>query len=238
MKNISPDVVHHWIADPEIRCLKDVIVSLGMNPHNAGSYRIINNWAKINDVNLSPLKKQGYGRTQKPTIWEYHEIFANPSAFPNDRLCDKLIEIGVPYLCSRCGTFEWLGKPLRLHVDHISANSVDNSLENLRFLCPNCHSQITKYKNARNQCETCGCATSNPQFCNYRCVPREGTPEPYSRSKKRPSMDVLIQELEDSSWTAVARKYDVSTHSVRKWARFYGIDPKKVQTAWRQEKLS
>lgn len=48
----------------------------------------------------------------------------------------------IPYKCSCCGNEgEWLNKPLSLQLDHINGNCSDHRLENLRWLCPNCHSQ-------------------------------------------------------------------------------------------------
>jgi Zn finger protein HypA/HybF involved in hydrogenase expression len=49
--------------------------------------------------------------------------------------------------CSECGIDEWNGKSLSLEVDHIDGIHYNNSPENLRILCPNCHSTTDTYKN-------------------------------------------------------------------------------------------
>ena len=58
-------------------------------------------------------------------------------------LAEKLID----YKCCECGiTTEWNNKPITLELDHINGINNDNRLENLRFLCPNCHSQTHTFK--------------------------------------------------------------------------------------------
>jgi len=47
--------------------------------------------------------------------------------------------------CERCGLFEWMNAPISCHLDHINGDSHDHRLENLRILCPNCHSQTETY---------------------------------------------------------------------------------------------
>lgn len=50
-------------------------------------------------------------------------------------------------ICKLCSTSSmWNGKPLTLHVDHIDGNSDNNGPDNLRLLCPNCHSQLETSK--------------------------------------------------------------------------------------------
>jgi len=53
-----------------------------------------------------------------------------------------LKDSGIPYKCSECPTIgEWNGKPIVLEIDHIDGDWLNNTIENLRYLCPNCHSQ-------------------------------------------------------------------------------------------------
>ena len=62
------------------------------------------------------------------------------------RLRRALIEAGRPYRCAGCGgDGTWNGQPLTLHVDHIDGRAWDCRAENLRFLCPNCHSQTETF---------------------------------------------------------------------------------------------
>jgi len=53
----------------------------------------------------------------------------------------------IPYECAFCGNEgEWKKKNLSLVLDHINGVKKDNRLSNLRFVCPNCDSQLPTFK--------------------------------------------------------------------------------------------
>jgi hypothetical protein len=63
-------------------------------------------------------------------------------------LKEKILE----NICDVCKTSEWNNKPISLHLDHINGISTDHRLKNLRFLCPNCHSQTETYCGKNKKC--------------------------------------------------------------------------------------
>jgi hypothetical protein len=66
--------------------------------------------------------------------------------FQTYKLNKKLIKAGIfESKCAECGISEWKNKPLRMQLDHINGCSNDHRLENLRFLCANCHSQTDTF---------------------------------------------------------------------------------------------
>ena len=80
------------------------------------------------------------------------------SSYTNiNRLKQRLINEGkLEYQCALCGNIgEWNGELLILQLDHINGINNDHRIENLRFLCPNCHSQTNNFSGKNKK-------TSNP----------------------------------------------------------------------------
>lgn len=66
---------------------------------------------------------------------------------PPGLLKDALFASGTDDRCALCGTAaEWQGASLPLEVDHIDGDWRNNTVENLRLLCPNCHSTTDNYR--------------------------------------------------------------------------------------------
>ena len=58
----------------------------------------------------------------------------------------RLIDAGIlKNVCDECGISEWRGKPLAIQLDHRNGIRDDHRPENLRMLCPNCHSQTETF---------------------------------------------------------------------------------------------
>lgn len=152
------------------------------------------------------------------------EVFVENSTYSNrTQIKKRLVENGLKdYICELCGiTDEWNGKPLTLQLDHINGVHNDNRVENLRFVCPNCHSQTHTY--AGKSSKTIKPMKVNRQKKYHVNQEWRKRPRPERRKVVWPSKDELASLLKVSSYSDIARRFSVSDNAVRKWAKSYGI---------------
>ena len=97
-----------------------------------------------------------WNKGKKMGLTEYHsqlrrddaEVFVENSTHARHLIRERLINHEmIDYQCEICGLGPvWQGKPMPLVLDHKNGVSNDNRIENLRFVCSNCDSQLPTYK--------------------------------------------------------------------------------------------
>ena len=108
---------------------------------------------------------------------EFMQRFTNEIPMDAKWMKKKIIEFSMlPHKCNKCGLKDtWNNEPLTLHMDHVDGDYMNNSLSNLRFLCPNCHSQTPTFSMGKRKkkeyiCQICKVETSGYSDLCPKCA--------------------------------------------------------------------
>ena len=118
--------------------------SLRGKPHRGGSFKRGYDanrgvWTKEHREKAILAKKQKREELYATLYWD--EL---PKREKRRRILAEQKEV-----CLWCSLSEWRGFPITLELDHVDGNNKNDARDNLRILCPNCHSQTPTYKNKR-----------------------------------------------------------------------------------------
>ncbi|MFD4875767.1 HNH endonuclease [Streptomyces sp. NPDC058420] len=134
------------------RSIAGVLKLLGIVDNGAARERLRRSVA-AHDLSIGHFVGQGHrrgvpGKDRKSAAEILVRLEAGASRTKTAQLRRALDDLGVPHLCETCGVGDvWQGKRLVLEIDHVNGDRLDNRRENLRYLCPSCHSQTKTFAN-------------------------------------------------------------------------------------------
>jgi Zn finger protein HypA/HybF involved in hydrogenase expression len=130
------------------------------------NYKSFHKKVKLYNIDTSHLLGQKHllnqNRNNKTTIPLAQILIEDSTCLSIAQLKIRLIRNGLlKYECYECGITTWRSKKISLQLDHINGIHNDHRIENLRLLCPNCHSQTETFcgknkKASKNLICVCG----------------------------------------------------------------------------------
>jgi Zn finger protein HypA/HybF involved in hydrogenase expression len=218
--------------------IAQALTILGVSP-KGGNYRVFKKFEKLYGIDTSHFTGQGHlkGKTHNFNTTPLNEILVKDYEYSSNKLRKRLISEGIKeHKCECCGLNEWLGESIPLELDHIDGDHYNNTLENLKILCPNCHAKTPTYRGKNKKSNNSQTLKNKNQIARikkiYNCssceVELKGKCKTglcfscHSKSQRkieRPSKEQLVKEIEESSYIAVGKKYGVSDNAVRKWIK-------------------
>lgn len=160
---------------------------------------------------------RGRSKPQVNTAFPIEQCLVENSNYCRSSLKRRVISLGLlENKCSVCNLLpEWQGKVLSLQLDHINGIPNDNRIENLRIICPNCHSQTSNFagkKLKKNKIK--------PGKCSEKVLAARFL----KRKVVRPSKEELSVMLWQIPTYQIGIKFGVSDNAVSKWAKNYGLE--------------
>jgi len=209
----------------------EVLEKLGLCGHS-GNHRTLKERIKLDNLNTEILKAKRTELIRQSSIKKkipLSKIMVENSSYGTKNLKMRLIKENIlKYACEKCGNEgSWMNQKLVLQLEHKNGNSKDHRLENICFLCPNCHSQTETYSGRNSSmkksrvCDQCkGPTKGKGKICRL-CVSRN-QPKKFIITKKQ--LEELVKKY---PMTSIGKKFGVSDNAIRKRCDRLGVEWRK-----------
>lgn len=159
--------------------IANVCREVGIRP-TGGNYKTINQKIKEFGFDTSHFTGQGWRKGSKIPVRkgiELSDILVEDKPYHSHRLKQRLIKDGLKqHKCENCNNEDWMGQKIPLELEHCNGNSIDNRIENLKLLCPNCHAQTDFYR-GRNK-KSALSEMKAVEYRKFREASLTGNPDP------------------------------------------------------------
>lgn len=218
------------------------------------TYKTLRYTAKELDLNEEHMHGQGWRKGKTFTVTNarpLEEYLKIGSTIASSKLKAKLFRAGLKQnKCEECGLDQWNNKSLGCELEHINGDNMDNRIENIKILCPNCHSQTPTYCRRKSTGQTKAivhlCVICNDP-CNFsvywhgkcntciqcgkkcqglRCASCNGRHQTrlFKRNNKIdwPTREEVLDMLAQNNYTQVGKQLGVTDNAVRKFLKRSG----------------
>lgn len=181
-------------------------------------------------------------RTNKYTKAPDSEVFVYNSEYAPATIRKRYFQGKyTEYKCSICGLEPyWNGAPLVLTLDHIDGNTDNNTISNLRWICPNCDRQLPTYagRNKKREkivlpkktCKKCGKEIGyRSEYCLECFSEIKSESIKLNPENKKPDRDTLKKLIRENSFLKIGKIFGVSDNAVRKWCKKYNLPYKSSE---------